>query len=190
MIIILIIIRLKFSSFFKHHFYGYHEVGLKKQKKSGCIVCIIQYQNMHHQWTWRESFLLLTNSVSQQWVPLYQNYIIFFTFSLHIFHDAVIVLSASRYISSTSPWHGKKTWGAQWFVQSSQGCQSNGFDGSPFHTSPWCTTPTKRFLISDGVTHLYRILFSTESICFAGRILVTEGFYAFRVTPTNKSPAI
>ena len=43
-----------------------------------------------------------------------------------------------------SPWHGKKTWGAQWFVQSSQGCQSNGFDGSPFHTSPWCTTPSKK----------------------------------------------
>ena len=146
---------------------------------------------MHHQWTWRESFLLLTNSVSQQWLPVHQNYIIFFTFPVHRFHDAVMVFASLVKLQVhilESPLHGKKTWGAQLFVQSSQGCQSNGFDGSPFHTSPWCTTPSKIFLISDGVTHFYRILFSTESKCFAGRILVTEGFYAFRVSPTNKFP--
>ena len=100
---------------------------------------------MHHQWTWRESFLLLTNSVSQQWLPVHQNYIIFFTFPVHRFHDAVMVFASLVKLQVhilESPLHGKKTWGAQWFVQSSQGCQSNGFDGSPFHTSPWCTTPS------------------------------------------------
>ena len=71
-------------------------VTLKKKMKmkSGCIVCSIDNQNMHHQWTWRESFLLLTNPVSQQWLPLYQNYIKLVTFSLHRFHHAAMVLAS------------------------------------------------------------------------------------------------
>ena len=98
--------------FFQTPFWWIHWSWFKKQKKSGCIVCNIPNKNTHHQWTWRESFLLLTNSVSQQWLPVHQNYIIFLTFPVHRFHDAVMVFASLVHILE-SPLHGKKTWGAQ-----------------------------------------------------------------------------
>ena len=186
MIIIVIIIRLKFSSFFNTILINTVEVGLKKTKEIR-LYCLQYAESEHASSVDLKGVLSVTDQLGFSTVTPLNTKIIWNSLPF-LSTDFIMQPWFCQLEQLKSPWHGKKTWGAQLFVQSSQGCQSNGFDGSPFHTCPWCTTPSKRILISDSVTHLYCILFSTESKCFAGRILVTEGFYAFRVSPTNKSP--
>ena len=186
--LILAILEMKFYRVSQKNDFQNAAVALKKKmkRKSGCIVCSIDNQNMHHQWTWRESFLLLTNPVSQQWLPLYQNYIKLVTFFLHIFHHAAMVFASLN--SSNHLDMARKRGAPSGSYNHRRVVNPMGLMAVPFTQVPGVQHLTKRLFISDGAKHLYRILFSTESKCFAGGILVTEGFYAFRVSPKNNSP--
>ena len=108
------------------------------------------------------------------------------TFSLHRFHHAAMVFASLN--SSNHLDMARKRGAPSGSYNHSRVVNPMGLMAVPFTQVPGVQHLAKRFLISDGVTHLYRILFSTESKCFAGRILVTEGFYAFQVSPTNRSP--
>ena len=103
---------------------------------------------MHHQWTWRESFLLLTNPVSQQWLPLYQNYIKLVTFSLHRFHNAAMVLASLN--SSNHLDMARKRGAPSGSYNHRRVVNPMGLVAVPFTQVPGVQHLAKRFLISDG----------------------------------------